>query len=71
VSTLKHRTYHSSEAHDGKVAVACETCMWRRLVPVDGLSYVEAMTAIYKARDTHEADPFYEDDLENPAVDLA
>lgn len=51
----QHKTTHLIQARDGKVSVYCETCPWRDEVKVEGLEYVDAMQAIYKARDAHEA----------------
>ncbi len=51
---MKHRTHHSAEAHEGLVAVGC-SCGWHDFVSVIGLSYIDAMEAIYAARDAHEA----------------
>jgi hypothetical protein len=53
----KHKTTHAAEAHEGKVIVLCETCEWRAEVDVSEMSYVDALKAIFAARDRHEADP--------------
>lgn len=54
----KHRTTHTAEAdEEGNVWAICETCGWRAPVHVAGLSYMETLTAIFKARDEHEANP--------------
>lgn len=50
----QHKTTHSADAVDGRVYVMCLTCGWRDEVDVSSLSYVEALTAIFKARDDHE-----------------
>jgi hypothetical protein len=49
----KHRTWHSADAIDGKVAVAC-SCGWKTQVAVAGLTWAAAMERIYAARDEHE-----------------
>lgn len=54
----KHKTSHSATAdEEGKVLVYCETCKWRDHVDVKGLYWAQAMTAIFAARDEHEANP--------------
>ena len=55
MSDKKHKTTHSAEADAaGNVWVFCETCGWRAPVNVKELSYGEAMTAIFAARDEHD-----------------
>lgn len=52
----KHRTSHYADPDDeSKIIVFCESCEWRDFVDVRGLSWVDGMTAIYAARDAHEA----------------
>jgi len=52
---MKHKTSHAAEAVDGKALVYCESCSWSDVVDIESLPYREAMEAIFKARDEHEA----------------
>jgi hypothetical protein len=52
---VEHKTTHSISADgDGAISVWCLGCKWRDSVDVRDLSYVDAMNAIFAARDAHE-----------------
>ena len=58
----EHETYHAADAHDGTVWVGC-SCGWKDTVNVSGdVSWIEAMRAIYAARDAHY-DPDFKGDV--------
>jgi hypothetical protein len=54
---IGHKTSHAAEPdEDGRVLAYCTDCDWREWLPVNSLSWMDAMTAIFAARDRHEAD---------------
>jgi hypothetical protein len=50
---MKHTTHHAAEAVNGIVWAGCQDCDWSEAIDVRGLTWLQAMTKIYEARDAH------------------